>query len=67
MNTTELKVEMMRNQDKGGDLAKALGITEATFSNKLNANGTEFTQSEIAAIKERYHLTSERVVEIFFT
>ncbi len=66
MNSDELRIEMLRNKERGGDLAKALGITDATFSNKLNANGAEFTQREITTIKERYNLTPERVVEIFF-
>ena len=66
MNTNELKIEMLRYGDSGEKLAKVLEITPATFSNKLNNNRTEFTQSEIMKIKERYSLSAERVSEIFF-
>lgn len=65
MNTKELKVEMLRHGDTGVTLSKALGMSEVSFSNKLNAKDTEFTQSDIATIRKRYDLTPERVVEIF--
>ena len=64
-NSKELKIEMLRYGENGSDLAKALGITHPTFSNKLN-NNSEFTQEEIYTIKTRYNLSSERVDEIFF-
>ena len=66
MNTTELKVEMLRHDDTSGDLANALGISRTTFSAKSNGNA-DFTQAEIAKIKERYTLSAQRVEEIFFT
>lgn len=66
MNTLELKVEIMRNNDTASKLALFLGMTNPTFSNKINGKGAEFTQSEIALIKERYNLSAERVMEIFF-
>lgn len=64
-NKNELKVEMVRHNETGADLAKALGITAPTFSNKMN-NISEFTQEEIFIIKNRYDLSSERVDVIFF-
>lgn len=64
-NTNELRVEMLRYGDTGQILAKYLGITHPTFSNKLN-NNAEFTQEEICKIKVRYNLSCERVDEIFF-
>jgi len=66
MNTQELKVEMLRHEDTGLTLSKYLGISETSFSNKLNNKGTEFTQSEILQIKLKYELSPERVSEIFF-
>ena len=33
---------------------------------KINENGTEFRQGEIAMIKKRYNLTAEQVTAIFF-
>ena len=52
--------------DTGATLANYLGITRSTFSLKLNENGTEFTQSEIAKLKERYNLNAEQLDSIFF-
>ena len=65
MNVKELKVEMIRHNENGDDLANGLGISRQTLSRKMN-NKAEFTQKEISAIKERYNLMPERVSEIFF-
>lgn len=67
MNTKELKVEMMRHDETGKILAKALGISEVSFSFKINENGSAFTRPEIEIIAKRYNLTPERVVEIFLS
>lgn len=66
MNTKELKIEMLRHGDSGNTLSEALGMTSASFSKKINAKDAEFTQGEISAIVERYNLSAERLVEIFF-
>lgn len=66
MNSIELEVEMKRHGENGGVLASALGMTPQTFSAKKNGEKAEFTQGEIAAIQERYKLSSDRVMEIFF-
>ena len=47
-----------------GRLAEALEMTQETLSRKLNEQG-EFSQSEIKAIKNRYHLTPDEVDAIF--
>jgi len=65
MNANKLRAVMILNNDKGGDLAKALGISHPTFSAKLNGKG-QFTQGEIQTIKERYSLTAEQIDDIFF-
>ena len=65
MDTKELKVEMIRNNDTGIELAKALGISRMAFSNKINMK-TQFTRNEILLIRERYNLSADRVMEIFF-
>lgn len=67
MNTKELEVEMIRNNDTGITLAGALNISVVSFSKKKNAKETEFTQGEILIIKNRYNLSPERLDEIFFT
>ena len=50
--------------DTQGRLAEALGMAQETLSRKLNEQG-EFSQSEIKAIKNRYHLTPDEVDAIF--
>lgn len=67
MNSKELKIEMMRHNETGEDLAKAIGISRQTLSNKMSANNSsDFTQQEIARIKIHYSLDNDRVNEIFF-
>lgn len=53
--------------DTNKTLAKALGISGVSLSNKINENGTEFKQSEIVFIKNRYKLDSKQVEDIFFS
>lgn len=66
MNKGLLRSIMVLNGDTNKDLADCLGITEQSVSAKLNENGSEFKQSEIARIKARYNLTSEQIDQIFF-
>ena len=67
-----MKKELLRSimvlyGDTNKDLAEYLGISEQSVSNKINENGTEFKQGEIAKIKVRYNLTGEQVDRIFFS
>ena len=57
---------MILNGDTNRDMAEVLNITEASFSAKINENGTEFKQGEISKIKEKYDLTPDQVDSIFF-
>ena len=66
MNKNKLESIMKLHGDSGTTLANHLGMARSTFSLKINESGTEFTQSEIAAIKKRYNLSPEEVTEIFF-
>lgn len=66
MNKGLLRSIMVLNGDTNKDLADYLEITEQSVSNKINENGTEFKQGEIARIKLRYNLTCEQVDLIFF-
>lgn len=66
MNATLLKSVMLLHGDTAGDLAKFLGITPQSLSNKINEKGTEFKQGEIAKIKVRYNLDNDMVDRIFF-
>lgn len=67
MNKNLLKSVMMAHGHLNEDLAKLLGITTASVSAKMNENGTEFKQGEIAKIKDAYNLTPEEVDSIFFS
>ncbi len=66
VNKGLLRSIMVLNGDTNKDLADYLEITEQSVSNKINENGTEFKQGEIARIKLRYNLTCEQVDLIFF-
>ena len=66
MNSKLFRSVMVLNGDTNAKLAEFLGITEQSVSNKINENGTEFKQGEIAKIKARYNLDSDMVDRIFF-
>lgn len=51
--------------DTQGELARMLGVTESTLSWKINGR-SEFRQSEIKAIADRYDLTGEEIKSMFF-
>ena len=57
---------MVLHDDTNASLAQFLGITEQSLSNKINENGTEFKQGEIARIKVRYNLDADMIDRIFF-
>lgn len=65
MNKNELKAEMLRNGDNNESLAAALGISKVSISKKLNAK-KDFKQTEIRIIRERYRLTGDDLIRIFF-
>lgn len=64
-NTNEFKAEIVRHGDTLTGLAKKLNISHVSLSMKVNGK-RDFTQSEIAKIKEIYELNNERVDVIFF-
>lgn len=67
MNKAMLRSKMALNGDTGGDLAEYLGISQVTFSRKINeTDGAEFSQNEVSMIKARYDLTPDELVDIFF-
>ena len=66
MNKAALRSMMVLHGDTNKELAECLGISEQSVSAKINENGTEFKQGEIAKIRERYNLTAEQVEAIFF-
>lgn len=68
MNKNELLSIMVKHGDKNGDVAEYLGITQQSFSNKINEkNSIGFTQVEIMLLKNRYNLSAKQIDNIFFT
>ena len=65
MNTRLLKGKIAEHGDTQAELAAAIGISPSNFNDKLNGK-VSFRQNEIAAIRQRYHLTAEEVDLIFF-
>lgn len=61
-----LRSVMVLHGDTSQDLSKYLGITETTFSKKLNEKNAEFNLGEIRLIQKKYQLTSEQMHFIFF-
>lgn len=67
MDTRRIKSLMVLNGDTLVTLSEVVGCTKETLSKKINEwEGSEFTQSEIRAIKEYYKLTPDEVDSIFF-
>lgn len=66
MNSVLFRSIMVLNNDTNKTLAEYLNCSEQTVCNKINENGTEFRQGEIAMIKKRYNLTAEQISDIFF-
>jgi hypothetical protein len=68
MNKHLLRAEMIKFGDTGRELANALGIARTTLSAKMSENNdAEFTQGEIAIIKDRYSLSAKDIYSIFFS
>lgn len=67
MNKNLLRSVMVLHNDTNITLAEYLGISDSTLSLKMNeTNGAEFTQGEIKKIIQRYNLTAEQTLQIFF-
>ena len=67
LNKNKLVSKMKWHGDTQADLAEYIGISLQRFNAKLNeTDGAEFTQGEIRKIIEKYKLTSNEVMEIFF-
>ena len=66
MNSKLLK-EIIKAKDRSQSvLADAMGISLSRLNAKINETKAEFTQSEIAFIRDRYNLTYEEIGTIFF-
>lgn len=68
MDSNKLKGLIIANGLKIQDVAKILNINKSTFSNKMyERNNQQFTQKEMMKIKERFNLSSEEFIDIFFS
>lgn len=65
MNPNELKAVMKRNEDTQEKLADALCLAVSGVNNRINGR-VEFRRSEINIIRQRYNLSAEDTVRIFF-
>ena len=65
MNSLEMKVVMKRNQDTQEKLAEALDLPVSGVNARINGS-IDFRSGEMKLIKERYNLSAEDVVTIFF-
>lgn len=65
MNSLEMKVAMKRNQDTQEKLAEALGLQVSGICARINGK-VDFRSNEMKVIKERYNLSPEEVINIFF-
>lgn len=61
----KLRGMILYKNDTLPELAKALKMSQATLSSKMNSK-TEFSRQDIMRIKNRYNLTPEEVDNIFF-
>jgi len=67
LDTRRIKSLMVLNGDTLATLSEVVGCTKETLSKKINEwEGSEFTQSEIKAVKDYYNLTPQEVDSIFF-
>lgn len=65
MNKNAFKSLIILKGDTQKDVADALGVTEQTIGDKLNGV-SDFKQTEIKTLIDRYDLTPEQVNDIFF-
>jgi len=67
MNTALFKSHMAKYDDTQATLAKAMGLSPSRLNAKINeSRGAAFTQTEMAFIISRYHLTNDDAMNIFF-
>ena len=60
--------KMKLNGDTNEALAKALGVSPTTMSAKVNEKrGSDFTRTEILTLVDRWRLTPEEIIDIFFS
>jgi len=66
MNKNLLMSVLAKYGHNQSDLANVLCLSLSRTNAKINETGAQFTQNEIAAIKNHYHLTAKEIDSIFF-
>lgn len=66
MNSRKLKGLIVEKDGSQAVLAEAMGLSLSRLNAKINGNDAEFGQTEIAFIRERYKLSRDEVIDIFF-
>lgn len=67
MNKPLLASIMIKNGDTQSTLANAMGLSLSRLNAKINEReGASFTQPEMEFIIERYKLTNEEAIQVFF-
>lgn len=68
MNKALLKSAMAEYGDTQATLSAAMGLSLSRFNAKVNErDNAAFTQTEMSFIIERYHLSNDKAMAIFFT
>lgn len=68
MNKPLLSSFMVKNGDTQESLAKAMGLSLSRLNAKINEReGAAFTQTEMQFIIDRYHLSKDEAMAVFFT
>ena len=65
INKTIMRSVMVRHSDTQEKLAEALNLQISGLNARINGK-VDFRAREIAKIRDRYNLTSDEVMEIFF-
>lgn len=65
MDRALLEFHMRKHGDNQGTLARALGLSQSSISERFNGR-TEFRKDEIGAISKRYNLNADDIMAIFF-
>lgn len=64
MEKRMLQAEMILYGDSLTDLANYLGVVRQTLARKMDGE-SDFTQTEMTMIKNRYNLSDEKFAQIF--
>lgn len=57
---TKFKGYLAENEIKNKDVAQFLGVTETTFSKKINRKGQDFTADQIRMLCNNYKLDANK-------